>query len=208
MLRILRTWCHRRVSQAPTKWAHAAPSSGKTNRSRPPGKILRGHDDRESGSCLDGERKPRCNTHALHKRQELHYADARLDMYCIWPARCRESERHFSGTGEAHAPLCREAHPLWSFLPTRRQHGVFPLWRRCSRVFVTNVALRMRVPCSTCLSSLPRSGKHAHLHSRTPWLSQPCFTLRRSAQQHVSLGRLGVDPGRGRPSDAKRAFWC
>ena len=81
---------------------------------------------------LDGGCKPRCNAQALHKRQALHYADARLDMYRIWRATCRASETHLSGTGEAHAPLCREAHPWWSFLQTRRQHGVFPLWRRCS----------------------------------------------------------------------------
>ena len=89
-------------------------------------------------------------------------------MYRIWRARCRASETHLSGTGEAHAPLCREAHPLWSFLQTRRQHGVFPLWRRCSRVFVTNVALGVRGPYSTCLPSAPHVPANMRISTRVP----------------------------------------
>ena len=85
----------------------------------PTGKISMGHDDRESGSCRlrwGVQSGPRCNAQALHKpRMPAGIAlrrHAARHVPHMARARCRESETHLSGTGEAHAPLCLEAHPL------------------------------------------------------------------------------------------------
>ena len=141
--------------------------------------------------------KPRCNAQALHKRQALHYADARLDMYRIWRARCRASETHLSGTGEAHAPLCREAHC-----------GVFCKRGGSMVFFHCGVAARL------CNKRCSRSAR-AMLHvSPPPTFRQTCasplacpvaLTTLLQASQKCAAARVARPSWRGsRKGEAKR----